>query len=120
MRGSALLIGLVALGLGTAGCGGGDDRTGASGSGGPTNALDDELSVPTAGWETDFSMHTVPLSEFQSGGPGKDGIPSLDERRFVSVEEADDWLADREPVVELSSTEWCAPTRSRSWSGTRS
>jgi hypothetical protein len=101
MRGLALLIGLVALGLGTAGCGGGDDRPGASGAGGPTSASDDELSVPTAGWETDFSRHTVPLSEFQSGGPGKDGIPSLDERRFVSVEEAGAWLADREPVIEL-------------------
>jgi hypothetical protein len=101
MRGLALLIGLVALGLGMTRCGGGDDRPGASGSGGRTSALDDELSVPTAGWETDFSKYTVPLSEFASGGPGKDGIPSLDEQRLVSVEEAGAWLADREPVVEL-------------------
>ncbi len=37
--------------------------------------LDDALSVSTAGWRTDFSKHSVPLSEFQSGGPPRDGIP---------------------------------------------
>ncbi|MGH3034081.1 MAG: DUF3179 domain-containing protein [Gaiellaceae bacterium] len=53
------------------------------------------------GWDTDFSKHTVPLSEFHSGGPGKDGIPAIYEPMFVSVEEAGEWLADREPVIEL-------------------
>jgi hypothetical protein len=88
------------LALAGAGCGEGEDGRSAAESGGSV-ALDDELGVPTTGWETDFSRHTVPLSEFVSGGPGKDGIPSLDERRFVSVAEAGDWLADREPVIEL-------------------
>jgi hypothetical protein len=63
--------------------------------------LDQGLQLPEAGWETDFAKHTVPLDEFQSGGPGKDGIPAVDHPRFVSVAEADDWLADREPVIEL-------------------
>lgn len=58
-----------------------------------------ELSVSTAGWETDFSNHTVALSEFASGGPGKDGIPALDEPRFVGTGEADRLLSDREPVA---------------------
>jgi hypothetical protein len=93
-------VGVVTLALVSAGCGGGEDGRSAPESGGSV-ALDDELGVPTAGWDTDFSRHTVPLSEFVSGGPGKDGIPSLDERRFVSVAEADAWLADREPVIEL-------------------
>ena len=54
-------------------------------------------------WETDFSKHTVPLEEIVSGGPPKDGIPALDDPSFVSVEEADGWLGEREPVavVEL-------------------
>jgi hypothetical protein len=39
------------------------------------------------------------LEEIVSGGPPKDGIPAIDEPRFVSVDEADDWLGDREPVV---------------------
>jgi hypothetical protein len=52
-------------------------------------------------WRTDFSRHTVPLVEIVSGGPPKDGIPSLNHPRFVSVPEADTWLAPREPVVLL-------------------
>lgn len=50
-------------------------------------------------WETDFSKHTVPLDQIVSGGPPKDGIPAIDDPSFVSVEEADDWLSDREPVA---------------------
>jgi hypothetical protein len=57
--------------------------------------------VPTAGWRTDFSRHFVPLSEFQSGGPGKDGIPALDHPRFAPAA-AVDWLAFREPVIQLA------------------
>ncbi len=50
-------------------------------------------------WRTDFSKHTVPLTEIVSGGPPKDGIPALDRPVFTSVAEADNWLADREPVI---------------------
>jgi len=50
-------------------------------------------------WRTDFTRHTVPLEEIVSGGPPKDGIPALDDPRFVSVEQADEWLDDREPVL---------------------
>ncbi len=50
-------------------------------------------------WITDFAKHTVPLDEIASGGPSKDGIPSIDRPSFVSVREADDWLEDREPVA---------------------
>ncbi|MBI2401499.1 MAG: DUF3179 domain-containing protein [Gemmatimonadetes bacterium] len=61
--------------------------------------------VPAAqadgGWRTDFSRHTVPLDEIVSGGPPKDGIPAIDRPRFVSVGDADRWLAGREPVVVL-------------------
>jgi hypothetical protein len=54
----------------------------------------------TAGWKTDFARRRVPLSEFQPGGPGKDGIPAIDEPSFVGVEEAD-FLEPDEPVVAL-------------------
>lgn len=50
-------------------------------------------------WRTDFSRHTVPLEEIVSGGPPKDGIPAIDEPKFVSIREADRWLEDREPVI---------------------
>jgi Protein of unknown function (DUF3179) len=54
-----------------------------------------------AGWRTDFGRHTVPLREFQSGGPGKDGIPALDRPRFAPVAEAT-FLRPQEPVIVLT------------------
>jgi hypothetical protein len=48
---------------------------------------------------TDFSKHSVPYGEILSGGPPKDGIPSIDAPKLISVSEANDWLNDREPVV---------------------
>ena len=55
----------------------------------------------TQGWDTDFSRHTVPFSDIISGGPGKDGIPPIDDPRFVTVSEADQWLGALEPVIAL-------------------
>jgi hypothetical protein len=57
------------------------------------------LRVSEAQWATDFTKHSVPLSEFVVGGPPKDGIPSIDEPRFVSQAEGDDFLDDGEPVA---------------------
>ena len=37
---------------------------------------------------TDGVRHSVPLGEILSGGPGKDGIPAIDEPKFLSVGEA--------------------------------
>ncbi len=34
---------------------------------------------------TDFSRHSVDLAEIMSGGPPKDGIPSIDDPEFVPV-----------------------------------
>ena len=56
-------------------------------------------------WKTDFGKHTVPLEEFASGGPPKDGIRSIDRPSFVSVREADRWLEDREPVAVVKVSE---------------
>jgi hypothetical protein len=63
---------------------------------------EDELTVSTAGWRTDFSKHSVPLSEFQSGGPPRDGIPPIDDPRYESQDEAALWLVEREPVIALA------------------
>lgn len=49
-------------------------------------------------WRTNFRIHSVPLREFRGGGPNKDDIPAIDRPRFETVEEADAWLDDREPV----------------------
>ncbi|MBM3942715.1 MAG: DUF3179 domain-containing protein [SAR202 cluster bacterium] len=39
------------------------------------------------------------LTEIIGGGPGKDGIPAIDQPDFVPVPEADQWLDNREPVL---------------------
>jgi Protein of unknown function (DUF3179) len=86
---------LVLLAVVVVGCGGGD------GAPEPTadSAGDDRLLVSREGWKTDFSRHSVPLSEFLPGGPPRDGIPPLDEPKIEGIAEAEDWLEDREPVL---------------------
>ncbi|HZO31717.1 MAG TPA: DUF3179 domain-containing protein [Chloroflexota bacterium] len=59
----------------------------------------DATGFSRTGWKTDFSKHTVPLSEIQSGGPPRDGIPPIDRPSFVEPSAAAAWLADNEPVV---------------------
>ncbi|MBT4220467.1 MAG: DUF3179 domain-containing protein [Rhodospirillaceae bacterium] len=49
---------------------------------------------------TDFSKHTIDLGEVFSGGPPKDGIPSIDSPKFTSLAESRG-LSDSEPVVGL-------------------
>ena len=52
------------------------------------------------GWTTDFSQMAVSPDSIQSGGPPKDGIPSIDAPRFVPIDEAS--LNDRDPVIGLA------------------
>jgi hypothetical protein len=49
---------------------------------------------------TDFSRTSVDFKEIQSGGPPKDGIPSIDQPRFVPLVEATD-LQPEEAVISL-------------------
>ena len=68
-------------------------------SGGISLIFGADFSVP--GFMTDWSLSSVDPSEFQSGGPGKDGIPSLTEPEYVTAASADEWLADDEAVILL-------------------
>lgn len=52
-------------------------------------------------WQTNFALHSVPFEELRSGGPPRDGIPSIDNPQFISPQEAQAWLADNEPVIAL-------------------
>ncbi len=61
-----------------------------------------DVRFSTAGWRTDFTKHNVPLSEISAGGPPRDGIPPIDQPRFVSVTEANGWLEPQEPVIHLA------------------
>jgi hypothetical protein len=49
---------------------------------------------------TDFSRATIDLAEIISGGPSKDGIPSIDDPQFTPAGEVNG-LAPEEPVVSL-------------------
>ncbi|MFQ5947744.1 MAG: DUF3179 domain-containing protein [Acidimicrobiia bacterium] len=49
----------------------------------------------------DFPEPLVDPSQILSGGPPPDGIPPIDDPRFVTVEEADGYLQPEEPVVVL-------------------
>ena len=60
-----------------------------------------EAGFSTFGWETDFSLHTIDYTEVFSGGVGRDGIPPIDNPRFESVAEVNEWLAPLEPVIAL-------------------
>ncbi|HSG94113.1 MAG TPA: hypothetical protein VLA28_01245, partial [Afifellaceae bacterium] len=53
------------------------------------------------GWaETDFSKTSIEFSEILSGGPPKDGIPSIDEPVFRPASEIKS-VAATEPVIRL-------------------
>ena len=51
---------------------------------------------------TDFSKTLVDLDEILSGGPPKDGIPSIDKPQFVTTQAAAEWIDPREPVIVVS------------------
>ena len=50
-------------------------------------------------WLTDFSLHSVPYNEIGPGGPGRDGIPPIDNPNFETTTEADAWLQEPDPVL---------------------
>ncbi len=50
-------------------------------------------------FDTDFSRAVVAYQQIISGGPGKDGIPAIDDPSFVSQKEAKEWLAPKESVI---------------------
>lgn len=53
-------------------------------------------------FNTNLEKRSIDLEELIDGGPGKDGIPSIDNPRFVSQEAATGWLQGREPVISLN------------------
>ncbi len=59
------------------------------------------LRGATSSWNTNWDLHIIDYDELLSGGPPRDGIPSIDDPQFVSPEEASGWLADNEPVIAL-------------------
>jgi hypothetical protein len=101
---AALLLGLGGAAIGLVSVS--DDESGG-----------EEVPFETSAWRTDFATHSVALDEFIRGGPPKDGIPSIDEPRFVSVGEAERFLTPREAVavVELAGEVRGYPIQILTW-----
>jgi hypothetical protein len=52
------------------------------------------------GWKTDFSKTEIDLEDIMSGGPPRDGIPPIDNPKFIPVGQS--LLHGREPVIALT------------------
>ncbi len=57
------------------------------------------LFVLTTGF--DLTRHSVPTQEIRSGGPAKDGIPSLTDPLFVTADKAD-FLRESDRVLGVA------------------
>lgn len=68
-------------------------------------------------WKTDTSKKSIDLSELISGGPPKDGIPSIDQPKFISSVQADSWIGPDEPVIsfQLNDTARAYPLQILIW-----
>lgn len=52
--------------------------------------------------KTDFCTTAIDLNDIFSGGPGRDGIPSIDAPIFESIKEASTWLGEKSPVIVVA------------------
>jgi hypothetical protein len=80
-------------------------------------ALADPGMWQREGWrKTDFSRRSVEWHEILSGGPPKDGIPSIDRPKFVPARD-DKQLSDTEPVIglEVNGDARAYPLRVLTW-----
>lgn len=75
-----------------------EERTNTEPSAAPASASRSTRTI----LETDGVRHSIPLNEILSGGPGKDGIPSIDEPSFLSVPDANEFLDDSDPGIGLT------------------
>ncbi len=66
-----------------------------------TDDRPDRLRSLTDDWNTNWELHTINYHDILSGGPPRDGIPSIDTPQFVDQAAAAVWLADNEPVITL-------------------
>jgi hypothetical protein len=111
LRYAGFVLGLVIV---VTACGDGDVSTpNTDGSTATTAASADSpatVSIPPDGEvasalsdmnDPSFPPPLVDPGEIISGGPPPDGIPSIDDPRFISVEEADEWLGGNEPIIYL-------------------
>jgi Protein of unknown function (DUF3179) len=112
-----LVAGIVGLGVLAAACGGDDGETGSGAASSDRSEAGSEATgttidqvepspgeeVPSALENPDDESFPDPLvdpDELRSGGPPPDGIPAIDEPRFMQADQVD-FLDDVEPVMAL-------------------
>jgi hypothetical protein len=107
MRNGRFVVAVLGVSAALTACGGENETAGRTPVTAPPAITDDDRATGARAfeslapdWKTDFRKSVVPASEFRSGGPGKDGIPAIDEPQFVSVAEATN-LTDRDPVLAI-------------------
>ncbi len=64
------------------------------------SASADPIDWTGEGWKTDFTRASVPFDEIMSGGPPRDGIPPIDNPKFIPASQVDD-IGNREPVISF-------------------
>lgn len=55
----------------------------------------------TAQADWDYTKHSIPVEDIQSGGPPRDGIPALFDPEYITAGEADGLLDPEEQVLGL-------------------
>ena len=65
----------------------------------------------------DIARHSVPIEEILSGGPPKDGIPALNNPKFVSASDGDKFLKKHDKVlaIEYNGVAKAYPIRILNW-----
>lgn len=64
----------------------------------PAPAPEEEYEIKTTSDGTKYIVNPVKIV---GGGPPKDGIPSIDDPKFVSFKEAEEWIEDNELVLAI-------------------
>ncbi len=64
----------------------------------PTLTPEEEYDIKT---DASGTKYVVNPAKIMGGGPPKDGIPSIDNPKFVPVAEADQWIQDNELVITI-------------------
>lgn len=72
------------------------------------------LILPLSGF--DFTKHSIPTEKIRSGGPEKDGIPSISDPHFVTASKAG-FLSDRDKVlgIVVGTTAKAYPIKILNW-----
>ena len=82
-----------------------------------TDDRSDTLISLTQEWQTNWERRLISTDELLSGGPPRDGIPSIDDPQFVTATEAEEWIFGNEPViaVEINGEARAYPLQILTW-----